>query len=448
MTQRIVIAGAGGRDFHDFNTVFRDDPATHVVAFTATQIPGIDDRRYPAELAGPGYPEGIPIRPQRDLVDIIATEEVDEVVFSYSDVAHRDVMHLASRVLAAGASFRLLSPRRSMLTSPRPVVAVVATRTGAGKSPTTRRIGRILTDAGLGVALIRHPMPYGELSGMRVQRFGSLADIDAASPTLEEREEYEEPVRQGLVVFAGVDYRAIVDAAAAEADVIIWDGGNNDASFVTPTITICVLDALRPHDGTSFHPGETNLTMADVVLVNKVDDPSSEAVETVLADARRVNPDATTILAASPVTLDPGPDLAGRRVLVVEDGPTITHGGMAVGAGTVAARQAGAGEIVDPRPFAVGSIAATYERYPHIGPVLPAMGYGERQISELSQSVRAAECDIVVTGTPIDLGRVVELGHPTRHARYAVRELGEPTLGDVLGPWIAEWQRAPRGDSG
>ncbi len=443
MTLRVVIAGAGGRDFHDFNTVFRDDRSTRVVAFTAAQIPGIDDRRYPAELAGPDYPQGIPIRPQRDLVDIIAEEHVDEVVFSYSDVSHTDVMHLASRVLAAGAHFRLLSPRRSMLASPRPVVAVVATRTGAGKSPTTRRVGRLLTGAGLRVALIRHPMPYGDLSNMRVQRFGSLSDIDAASPTLEEREEYEEPVRQGMVMFAGVDYRAIVDAAAAEADVLVWDGGNNDASFVEPTITICVLDALRPHDGTIFHPGETNLTMADVVLVNKVDVASSAAVETVLADARRVNPDAVTILAASPVTLDPGPDLAGRRVLVVEDGPTITHGGMPDGAGMVAARQAGAGTIVDPRPFAVGSIAAAYERYPHIGPVLPAMGYGDRQIAELSQTVRAAECDVVVTGTPIDLGRLVELGHPTRHARYTVQEIGAPTLDDVLEPWIAAW-RAPR----
>ncbi len=443
MTLRVVIAGAGGRDFHDFNTVFRDDRSTRVVAFTAAQIPGIDDRRYPAELAGPDYPQGIPIRPQRDLVDIIAEEHVDEVVFSYSDVSHTDVMHLASRVLAAGAHFRLLSPRRSMLASPRPVVAVVATRTGAGKSPTTRRVGRLLTGAGLRVALIRHPMPYGDLSNMRVQRFGNLSDIDAASPTLEEREEYEEPVRQGMVMFAGVDYRAIVDAAAAEADVLVWDGGNNDASFVEPTITICVLDALRPHDGTIFHPGETNLTMADVVLVNKVDVASSAAVEAVLADARRVNPDAVTILAASPVTLDPGPDLAGRRVLVVEDGPTITHGGMPDGAGMVAARQAGAGTIVDPRPFAVGSIAAAYERYPHIGPVLPAMGYGDRQIAELSQTVRAAECDVVVTGTPIDLGRLVELGHPTRHARYTVQEIGGPTLDDVLEPWIAAW-RAPR----
>lgn len=443
MTHRVVIAGAGGRDFHDFNTVFRSDRSTHVVAFTAAQIPGIDDRRYPAELAGSGYPEGIPIRPEADLVDIIISEHVDEVVFSYSDVSHDDVMHLASRVLAAGANFRLLSPHATMLPSPRPVVAVVATRTGAGKSPTTRRVGRILTDAGLRVALIRHPMPYGNLSAMRVQRFATLADIDASSPTIEEREEYEEPVRQGMLMFAGVDYRAIVDAAAAEADVLVWDGGNNDTSFLKPTITICVLDALRPNDGLLFHPGETSLTMADVVLVNKVDDASAEAVGPMMKDIRRMNPDAVVIQAASPVTLDPGPDLAGRRVLVIEDGPTITHGGMAFGAGTVAARHAGAGVIVDPRPVAVGSIAETYDRYPHVGLVVPAMGYGEQQLAELGQTVRAADCDVVVTGTPVDLGRIVELGHPTRHARYRVRELGKPTLEDVLEPWIEAWGAAP-----
>ena len=440
VTRRVVIAGAGGRDFHDFNTVFRSDRSTNVVAFTATQIPGIDDRRFPAELAGPGYPDGIPIRPEGELVDIIASEGVDEVIFSYSDISHNEVMHLASKVLAAGASFRLLSPHATMLASSLPVVAVVATRTGAGKSPTTRRVGRILTDAGLRVALVRHPMPYGSLSAMRVQRFATLADIDAASPTIEEREEYEEPVRQGMVMFAGVDYQAIVELAAAEADVLVWDGGNNDAPFLEPTITICVVDALRPADGLLYHPGETNLAMADVVLVNKVDAAPDENIDTILDDVRRVNPDAVAIRAASPVTLDPGPDLAGRRVLVVEDGPTITHGGMAHGAGLVAARQSRAGEIVDPRPYAVGSIADTYERHSHIGPVLPAMGYGERQLAELGQTVRAADCDIVVTGTPIDLGRIVDLGHPNRHARYSVQELGRPTLDEVLEPWIEDWK--------
>jgi predicted GTPase len=448
MTTRVVIAGAGGRDFHDFNTVFRSDPSTTVVAFTATQIPGIDDRHYPAELAGPQYPDGIPIRPEDELVDIITTGLVDEVVFAYSDVSHNYVMHLASKVLAAGASFRLLSPRASMLPSPCPVVAVVATRTGAGKSPTTRRVGQILTDAGLRVALIRHPMPYGDLSAMRVQRFATLADIDATSPTVEEREEYEAPVRQGLLMFAGVDYAAIVEAAAAEADVLVWDGGNNDTSFIEPTITICVVDALRPHDGLLYYPGETNLTMADVILVNKVDSAAPESISALLEEARRVNPDVITIQAASPVTLDPGPDLAGRRVLVIEDGPTITHGGLAFGAGAVAAKQAGADTMIDPRPFAVGSIAETYQRYPHIGAVLPAMGYGDEQLAELSETVRASDCDVVVIGTPIDLGHLIDVGHPIRQARYTVSEIGEPTLQQVLEPLIEAWRQSPTTDAG
>ena len=437
--RRIVIAGAGGRDFHDFNTVFRDDPQTHVVAFTATQIPGIDDRRYPPELAGPRYPDGIPIRPEADIVELIHRHSVAEVVFSYSDASHEHVMHLASRVLAAGASFRLLSPRDSMLPSPCPVVAVVATRTGAGKSPTSRRIGRILLDAGLRVALIRHPMPYGNLGSMRLQRFASLDDIDAASPTLEEREEYEEPVRHGMVVFAGVDYAAIVAAAAAESDVIVWDGGNNDTPFVEPTVSVCVTDPLRPRDGRRYHPGETNLVMADIVVVNKTGSAPATAVDDALAEVAEVNPDATIVRADSPVTLGPGPDLEGRRVLVIEDGPTLTHGGMAYGAGTVAARDAGAGEFVDPRPWAVGSIAATYEAHPHLGPVLPAMGYGEAQIEELATTVRSADCDVVVVGTPIDLARLVDLGHPARRAHYQLREVGRPDLGTVLQPWIDAW---------
>jgi predicted GTPase len=435
----VIIAGAGGRDFHDFNLVFRSDrEAGEVVAFTATQIPGIDDRRYPAELAGPHYPDGILIRPESDLVDLIGSEDVDEVVFSYSDVSHDQVMHVASRVLAAGAAFRLLPPRLTMLKSARPVVAVVATRTGAGKSPTSRRVGRILVDAGLRTVLIRHPMPYGDLSAMRVQRFASLSEIDAAAPSIEEREEYEEPVRQGMVVFAGVDYEAILAAAAAEADVIVWDGGNNDTPFVEPTLSICVLDPLRADHGLTHHPGEINLRMADAVLVNKIDAATDEGIGRALADARSVNPTATVIRAASPITLDPGPDLAGRRVVVVEDGPTVTHGGMAHGAGLVAARHAGA-IVVDPRPWAVGCIADAYEQYDHLGPVLPAMGYGEDQVADLATSVQAADCDVVVTGTPIDLGRIVELGHPHRHARYAVQEVGRPDLEELLAPRIERW---------
>jgi predicted GTPase len=422
--------------------VFRPDvSAGEVVAFTATQIPGIDDRRYPADLAGPHYPNGIPVRPESELAELIRAEEVDEVVFSYSDVSHDHVMHVASIVMAAGAAFRLLPPRLTMLRSTCPVVAVVATRTGAGKSPTSRRVGRILRDAGLRTALIRHPMPYGDLSAMRVQRFASLSDIDAARPSIEEREEYEEPVRQGMVVFAGVDYGAILTAATAEADVIVWDGGNNDTPFLEPTLSICVLDALRAGHGLTHHPGEINLRMADAVLVNKIDSATDEAIGRALADARSVNPEATVIRAASPVTLEPGPDLAGRRVVVVEDGPTVTHGGMPHGAGLVAARHAGA-VVVDPRPWAIGCIADAYDQYPHLGPVLPAMGYSDAQVADLAATVCAADCEVVVTGTPIDLGRLVELGHPDRHARYAVQEVGKPDLDELLAPRVEQWLAA------
>ncbi len=443
MRRRVVIAGAGGRDFHDFNVVFRHDPAVEVVAFTATQIPGIDDRRYPPELAGASYPDGIPIRPQRDLAELIRAEGIDEVVFSYSDVAHVEVMHLASLVLAAGAGFRLLPPRRTMLPSPRPVVAVVATRTGAGKSPTSRRIVGLLTASGLRVALIRHPMPYGDLAAMAVQRFASLADIDAADPSIEEREEYEEPVRNGIVVYAGVDYADILERAAAEADVLVWDGGNNDTSFLEPTVTICVVDPLRAGDGLTHHPGELNLRMADVVLVNKIDAATDEQVGRALIGAAEVNPAATVIRAASPVTLGPGPPVVGRRVVVIEDGPTVTHGGMAHGAGLVAARQAGA-VVVDPRPWATGAIADAYADHPHLGPVVPALGYGRHQVDDLVATLRAVACDVVVTGTPVDLGRLVDLGRPTRHARYAVQELGHPDLADVLAPWIERWRGSGR----
>ncbi len=438
--RKIVICGAGGRDFQDFNRCFRDDPMVEVVAFTATQIPGIDDRRYPPELAGPHHRAGIPIRPERELAEIVASAGVEEVVFSYSDVSHDHVMHLASQALAAGASFRLLAPHQTMWPSDRPVVAVVATRTGAGKSPASRRVGHILRDAGLRIALVRHPMPYGDLGAMRVQRFATLADIDAADPTIEEREEYEEPVRQGMVVFAGVDYEAILAAASEEADVIVWDGGNNDTPFFEPTITVCVVDPLRPLDGHGYHPGETNLLMADVILVNKIDTATDDQIESAVADATRLNPSARVVRARSPITLEPGPDLSGKRVLVVEDGPTLTHGGMAFGAGLVAARQAGASEIVDPRPWATRSIAATFEQFPHLGPVLPAMGYSDEQRDALGRTIRAAECDVVVTGTPMDLGRVVDIGHPSRHARYVIEEVGRPDLHDVLLPLIEKQQ--------
>ncbi|HZR92181.1 MAG TPA: cyclic 2,3-diphosphoglycerate synthase [Gaiellaceae bacterium] len=435
--RKTIIMGAGGRDFHDFNVVYRDDPETRVVAFTATQIPGIADRTYPPSLAGPLYPDGIPIRPESELTELIREHGVDEVVFAYSDVSHDHVMHRASIALSAGADFHLLGPGATMLESPKPVVAVCAVRTGSGKSQTSRRVGRILLDAGLDVALVRHPMPYGDLERMRVQRFASMADIDASHPTLEEREEYEAPVGLGMVVYAGVDYGEILDRAAAEADVILWDGGNNDFPFFRPDLLVVVVDPLRAGQELHYHPGETNLRMADVVVVNKMDSAGLAAVERVYADIAVVNPTATVVRANSPVRLDDGPPLAGACVLVVEDGPTVTHGGMPFGAGTVAAQQAGAAMRVDPRPYAVGSIAEVFRTYPHIGPVLPAMGYDDEQLSELEATINATECDVVVTGTPIDLGRLIRSRHPMRHARYELEEVGHPTLAEVLEPVVS-----------
>jgi len=437
--RRVIIIGAGGRDFHVFATVFRDDPTTTVVAFTAAQIPGIDDRTYPASLAGPRYPDGIPILPEGRLAELIAAERIDEAVFAYSDIAHVEVMHRASIAMAAGADFRLVGPNATMLRSSRPVVGIGAVRTGCGKSQTTRAVGRLLLDAGLRVALIRHPMPYGDLEAMRVQRFASLADIDASDPTIEEREEYEAPVAMGMVMFAGVDYESVLRAAEAEADVIVWDGGNNDFPFVRPDLMITVVDPLRPGHETTYHPGETTLRLADVVVVNKVDTADPADVEQVLAAVTRVVPDAVVIRAESPVTLEGEQSLAGQRVLVVEDGPTLTHGGMPFGAGTVAARAAGATEIVDPRPFAVGSIATTYAAYPGTGAVLPAMGYGAAQLADLAATIRAADVDVVVSGTPMDLGRLIDVGHPMRRASYALWEVGRPTLADVLAERIAAW---------
>ena len=423
-----------------FNTVFREDPDTRVVAFTAAQIPGIDDRTYPAALAGPQYPDGIPIVPEAELVDLIAEQDVDEVVFAYSDIAHVDVMHKASIAMAAGADFRLAGPKATMLASTRPVVAIGAVRTGCGKSQTTRAVGRLLLDAGLKVALIRHPMPYGDLEAMRVQRFATLADIDASDPTIEEREEYEVPVAMGMVMYAGVDYEAILRAAEAEADVIVWDGGNNDFPFVRPDLMITVVDPLRPGHESTYHPGETTLRLADVVVVNKVDSADPADVERVVEAVGAMVPAAIVIRAESPVTLDGSGSLAGKRVLVVEDGPTLTHGGMPFGAGTVAARAAGAAEIVDPRPYAVGLIAETYRIYPDTGAVLPAMGYSDEQLSDLAATMQAAPVDVVVSGTPMDLGRLIDPGHPMVTATYALREVGSPTLADVLAPHLEAWR--------
>jgi predicted GTPase len=428
----VILMGAGGRDFHDFNVIFRDNPEVEVIAFTASQIPGIEGRTYPPSLAGPRYPRGIPILAEEELPRLIAEGRVDEVVFAYSDVSYTEVMRRAAISAAAGADFTLLGPRSTMLESKKPVLAVCAVRTGAGKSQTSREIGRILLEAGLQVALLRHPMPYHDLDRIAVQRFDSLADIDQSDPTVEEREEYERPVEMGIVVYAGVDYREILARAEREAEVIIWDGGNNDLPFIRPDLLLVVVDPLRAGDELNYHPGEVNLRMADVVIVNKVDSATGDQVRRVLDDIAGANPDAAVIEAASPVSLAEGPSLAGKTVLVVEDGPSITHGGMSFGAGTVAARQAGVGTQVDPRPFAVGSIAETYRRFPHIGPVLPAMGYSHEQLRELEQTINATDCDAVIGGTPIDIARLISSDHPIRRAYYEFEQRSGPPLTEVL----------------
>ncbi len=420
--RRVVILGAGGRDFHVFATVFRDDPTTVVVAFTAAQIPGIAHRTYPASLAGARYPAGIPIEDERDLASLLRREQVDDVVFAYSDLPHVEVMHRASLALASGADFRLVGPTATQLRSTVPVVAVCASRTGAGKSPTSRFVCRRLQAAGLRVALVRHPMPYGDLEAMRVQRFATLDELDAAAPTIEEREEYEAPIAMGVTVWAGVDYEAIVAGAAAEADVLVWDGGNNDFPFVRTDLLVTVVDPLRPGDELSYHPGETCVRLADIVVVNKVDAAEPDAIATVRSNVRSVNPDAVIVETASPTTIDPGPSLRGQRVLVVEDGPTLTHGGMAEGAGAVAARRAGA-HLVDPRPFAVGTIADVFRAHAHLGPVLPALGYSSAQLHDLAATMAATPCDAVLAATPIDLGRLVTSTPPIRQVRYEI----EPT---------------------
>ena len=429
---RVLIAGAAGRDFHNFNVAYRDRADAEVVAFTATQIPNIDDRRYPASLAGARYPDGIPIEPEHDLEQLVRRYAVDEVVFSYSDVTYEHIGHLASRALAAGAGFRLLSPRETMLTSERPVVAVCAVRTGAGKSQTTRRVAALLREAGSRVAVIRHPMPYGDLGRQAVQRFAAYADLDEADCTIEEREEYEPHIAAGNVVYAGVDYAAILARAEQECDVLLWDGGNNDTSFLTPNLLVVVADPHRAGDELRYHPGETNLRMADVCVVNKVDTAPPGAVEEVETSIRAANPGAVIVRAQSPIEVEgDAASLAGRRVLAVEDGPTLPHGGMAFGAAAVAARDHGA-ELVDPRPFAVGSIARTFEAYPSVGPVLPAMGYGDEQIAELRETIERTDADVVLVGTPIDLRRLIDVSKPALRVTYSLREIGSPTLADVL----------------
>jgi predicted GTPase len=431
--RRIVIMGAAGRDFHNFNTVYRHDPDTEVVAFTATQIPFISDRVYPPALAGSRYPDGIRIHDEAELPDLIRKLEVDDVVFSYSDVSHEYVMHRASEVLAAGANFLLLGPEATMLAARVPVVAVCAVRTGAGKSQTTRLAAQILREAGHHPVVVRHPMPYGDLVAERVQRFSSIEDLDSAGVTVEEREEYEHHIANGTVVYAGVDYQAILECAELEADVVLWDGGNNDLPFYRPTIHIVVADPLRAGDETSYHPGEANLRMADVVVINKVDVATPEQVARVEASIRDLNAGAFVIHAESPVTVDRPELLADARALVIEDGPTLTHGGMKFGAGVVAAKAAGA-EIVDPRPYAVGTIEQVLERY-DVGPVIPAQGYAPEQIADMEATIAAADADVVVIATPIDLRHLIRISKPAVRVTYGLREAeGSPTLADALAP--------------
>lgn len=430
--RRVVIMGAAGRDFHNFNMAFRGREDVRVVAFTATQIPGIEHRRYPAELAGPGYEQGIPIVPEAELEDLIAREQVDEVVFSYSDTPHLHVMHQASRALACGVDFCMLGPDRTMVKAARPVISVCATRTGAGKSQTSRYIAGLLREWGIRPVVIRHPMPYGDLVKQQVQRFASLEDLDLHQATVEEREDYEPHVRAGLVVYAGVDYEAIVRRAEQEAQVIIWDGGNNDFPFVRPDLEIVVVDPLRPGQELEYHPGETNLRRAQVVVINKVGSAAPEAVERLVATVAAVNPAAVIVKADSVITTHNGEDVRGRRVLVVEDGPTVTHGGMATGAGQEAALRLGAGKVVDPRAYAVGELAAVYEKYPHLGPILPAVGYFPEQLRDLEATIRAVPADVVIVATPFDVSRVLRVGRPVVRVSYEFAETGEPRLSTMV----------------
>ena len=432
MKEKVIIMGAAGRDFHNFNVYFRNNPQYAVVAFTATQIPNIHGRRYPAELAGEGYPEGIAIYPESELGDLIRSLAVDLVVFSYSDIAHVDVMHKASAVTAAGANFSLLGATRTMLPSSKPVVAVCAVRTGCGKSQTTRQICSLLASRGLRPVVVRHPMPYGDLKRQEVQRFASYADFATHECTIEEREEYEPIVDRGWVVYAGVDYEKILRQAEQEADVVIWDGGNNDTPFFRPNVHIAILDPHRPGHECLYFPGETNLVMADVAVINKVDSATTENVELVRDSIRRLNPAADVVLAASAITADDSDRIAGQRVLVVEDGPTLTHGGMTLGAGLLAAQRFGAAAVVDPKAFAVGSILEVFNTYPHVSQVLPAMGYGPRQIAELEETIKRCDCDLVVFATPIDLPKLLKIDKPSVRIRYEYQDHSQPHLADVL----------------
>ena len=429
--KRVVIVGAAGRDFHNFNVYYRDDPSYEVVAFTATQIPGIDDRIYPPELAGTLYPEGIPISNEDQLERIVQERAVDQVVFAYSDVSHGHVMHIGSRAMAAGADYVLLGPRSTAIKANLPVVAVCAVRTGSGKSQTTRAVTRILKAAGKKVAVVRHPMPYGHLVDQVAQRFETFEDLTAADCTIEEREEYEPHLAQGSIVYAGVDYGKILERAESDVDIVIWDGGNNDLPFYEPDVHITVADPLRVGHETRYHPGETNLRMADVVVINKIDSAAPEDVATLKKTISTENPDAVIVDAHSPVTLEEGADIAGKRVLVVEDGPSLTHGEMGFGAGVVAAREAGA-TLVDPRPWATGSIEGVFTKYPHMGALLPAMGYSAEQRKDLEDTINQSDAEVVLIATPIDLRKICNLTKPAVRASYELEEVSSPTLSDIL----------------
>jgi predicted GTPase len=429
---RVLIMGAAGRDFHNFNTVFRDNDAYEVVAFTATQIPNIEGRIYPRQLAGPLYPTGIPIYPEDELVALIQQYQIDQVIFAYSDVSHEYVMHKASAVLVAGADFRLMGTKDTMIHSSKPVVAVCAVRTGSGKSQTTRHVCNALQQMGHTVVAIRHPMPYGDLVAQAVQRFADYDDLDKYNCTIEEREEYEPHIDRGVVVYAGVDYQAILREAEKEADIIVWDGGNNDLPFYRPDLHITVADPHRAGHELTYYPGESNLRAADVVVINKIDTADLACISRVRENVRRVNPAATIVEAASPIFVENPDAICDQRVLVVEDGPTLTHGEMTYGAGVVAARRFGAAEIVDPRPYAVGSIVETYAKYPTTGHVLPAMGYGEQQVHELEETINGTPCDLVIIATPIDLSRVLDIHRPHQRVRYELQVIGQPTLEQIL----------------
>ena len=436
MTIKTIIMGAAGRDFHNFNMVYRNNPVYDVVAFTATQIPDIAGRVYPASLAGKGYPKGIPIESEDNLMDLIKKHKVDEVVFSYSDVPHEYVMHHASKIIAAGASFKLLGYNQTAIKCNKPVISVCAVRTGCGKSQTTRAVVKALKAEGLKVVSIRHPMPYGDLEKQICQRFATYADLDKHKCTIEEREEYEPHIDMGAVIYSGVDYQEIARNAEKEADVIIWDGGNNDLPFFESDLKIVVVDPHRPGHEMAYHPGEANVYTADIVVINKIDSAYPECINEVRENVMFMNPTCRIIDAASPIFVEGWEKIRGKRVVVVEDGPTLTHGEMTIGAGIVAAQRYGAGEIVDPKPFFKGTILAALDKYPHIGDLVPALGYGAKQVADLEKTLNACECDLIISATPIDLTRVLKIKKPCLRVAYELQEIGKPTVADLVGEFV------------